>query len=448
MPALPIFRRAMVGAATLLVALTAASLPAAELEDLLGDWAVMVRLPDAPQMASLKVESDGGDGLIATLISPLGEASINDIELEGDRHLLFYMMDLGDQPMDIEVSVQVAGDAFEGRVVVGGGAMELPIEGARVGTDAHTALESRLAELQTPDAPETGRLPVADAQDLLGEWILKVTTFRGDNYVDFHAKDEDGFVLAEFTLPPPMTVDPIRNIARDGDAFSMKFTLNFGSSVIDMTMTLRPEADKYVGTLVDANNMFNSEVALLTAEQAAEEKAQTAAADADGDASPGSDDPVANRETTSLALVDREVKVQYSKTRAAGEDYERLATLADGDIVRFTFDFATKLTTSVPLRFGDTLIPTGNVAPDYPGVYSLWIERYGDNWVLRFNNIPDVWGTQHDAAADGPFVLLNGEPARSHQPRFRIDLEENGDGGRLVLAWGDYLWTADFVPAP
>jgi hypothetical protein len=441
------FCRAFVAAMTLMLCLAAAPARAAELESLVGDWAVMIQLPDAPQMASLRVEPAGEGSLVATLISPLGEAAIEDIELDGERHILIYMTDVGGQPMDIEVSLEVAGDAFEGNVIVGGGAMDLPLRGARVGTPAETELQDALASMRAVEEPAVARLAVGDAPDLIGERILKVTTFRGDNYVDFHAKDEDGFVLAEFTLPPPMSVDPIRNIARDGDDYVMKFTLNFGSSVIDMTMRLSPEGDRFVGSLVDANNMFNSEVVLLTTEQAAAEQAQAAAADADGDAAPGSDDPVANRETVALNFGDNEVKIQYSKTRAAGDDYERLETLSTGETLPFTHDFATKLTTAIPLRFAETLIPTDNVAEGYPGVYSLWLERNADGWALRFNNQPDVWGTQHDPAADGPAVPLTLAAAETPAPRFRVALEENGDAGRIVLAWGDKIWTADFTPA-
>ncbi len=315
----------LVGALLLGAMLNSTSGQAAELEDLVGDWAILIQLPDAPQMASLSAVSGADGALVATLNTPLGESVIEDIDVIDGQHVMLYMMDLGGQPMDIEVSATVEGDGFEGQVLVGGGAMDLPIEGARVGTDAESALNAKFAELQAAlaepatavddapstesssasgSAPETGmdeaggevaaqgagspgdtaeaaelaRLPVDQAQDLLGDWVLKVTTFRGDNYADLKASDEDGFVLVEFALPPPMTVDPIRAISRDGDAVTMNFILNFGSSVIDMTMNLKPEDGRYVGTLIDANNMFNSEVVLLTPEQAIEDKAAAASA--------------------------------------------------------------------------------------------------------------------------------------------------------------------------
>lgn len=292
---------------------------------------------------------------------------------------------------------------------------------------------------------EIVRLPVDQAQDLLGDWVLKVTTFRGDNYADFKASDEDGFVLAEFTLPPPMTVDPIRAISRDGDSFMMKFILNFGSSVIDMTMKLSSEGDRYVGTLVDANNMFNSEVVLLTPEQAEEDKAQAATGDGDGD----SDDPEANRATAKLAVGEKAISIDYSETKAEGADYERLTTLQAGEIVRYTTDFATKLRTDVAMKFAGATVETENVAENYPGVYSLWLERGADGWLLRFNHRPDIWGTQHDPEADGPAVALTHEVHDAHAPALNYTLTENGENaGRLRVEWGEHAWFADFDIVP
>lgn len=306
------------------------------------------------------------------------------------------------------------------------------------------------ADAGTTATAETVRLPVAEAREFLGDWILKVTTFRGDNYVDFRASGEDGFVLATFTLPPPMTVEPIRTISRNGEEFIMKFILNFGSSVIDMTMSLRPEADRFVGTLVDANNMFNSQVALLTAQQAEAEKAAAAAAAAasDGDGDGGDDDAESNRDTTKLTFGEKEVSIQFSQIRPEGPDYERLATLQPGDIVRHTFDFATKLRTDPALAFGDTLVPTENVAADYPGVYSLWIEKAADGWALRFNQRPDIWGTQHNPEADGPAVPLNHETQETGTGTLRYTLEPNGEtGATLRIEWGAHIWTTTFALA-
>lgn len=500
-----------------ILAVASAPAEAAELEDLVGDWTIMVQMPDAPQMANLKAEKNADGAVVATLKSPLGESAIDDIEVIDGKHVLLYMMDLGGQQMDIEVDAQVTGDTLAGKVVVNGGAMELPIEGARTGTESETTLKARVAELMaaasapatnsgattataetaTPPVPATSdetasaveaagqpataagaaavasaqdqpsstsagaepaaveaapvRLAVADAQDFMGDWILKVTTFRGDNYVDFKASDEDGFVLANFTLPPPMTVDPIRDIARNGGEFAMKFILHFGSSNINMTMKLHPEDGRYLGTLIDENNMFNSQVALLTKAQADAEKAEAAAkAEAAGEGGDGGGkDAEANRAITSLTFGDKKVSIDFSATQAKGEDFERVDTMKAGEIVRYTFDFATKLKTEIPLKFGDVDVPTDNAAPNYPGVYSLWLKKTDSGWALQSNNRPDIWGTQHKDEADGPLIPLAHEMKDEAAPTLSYELTQQGDnGGRLTIKWGGHVWTADFTVQP
>jgi hypothetical protein len=124
----------------------------AKLEDLVGNWIIYVELPEGAQTAQLAVEGDA-EGLTAVLTSPLGENTIDDIELENGEYVLTYMMDLGGQPLDIQVSARVNGDTLTGTLLVGGGAMELNFEGAREGTEAAAELEAKAAAAEA--APQT-----------------------------------------------------------------------------------------------------------------------------------------------------------------------------------------------------------------------------------------------------------------------------------------------------
>jgi hypothetical protein len=126
----------------------------AKLEDLVGQWLVLVLLPEGPQTATIDVQGDA-EGLTATLASPLGENEIDDIELEDGQHIMTYMMDLGGQPMDIQVLANVHGDTLDGTLLVGGGAMELAIEAAKQGTDEAAALQARADAALAPPAAET-----------------------------------------------------------------------------------------------------------------------------------------------------------------------------------------------------------------------------------------------------------------------------------------------------
>ena len=130
-----------------------------------------------------------------------------------------------------------------------------------------------------------------------------------------------------------------------------------------------------------------------------------------------------------------------------GVDFGALESIGDGDLVQLTQGAVIRLRSEVPLRFGDTLIPIGNLAPDFPGSYGLWLRASGPGWTLVFNNEPDSWGTQHDPAFDAAEIDIahtHGGPwaarplAVSLQP---VDADE----GRLVIHWGQHVWTADFT---
>src|SRR4029078_9475727 len=84
-----------------------------------------------------------------------------------------------------------------------------------------------------------------------------------------------------------------------------------------------------------------------------------------------------------------------------GPDFARLMKTADNAFVTLPQGPAPVLTTQGGgLRFGTLTLKAGNLAPDYPGSYSLWLRRSGDKWWLVFNNQPDLWGSQHDASSD------------------------------------------------
>lgn len=133
-----------------------------------------------------------------------------------------------------------------------------------------------------------------------------------------------------------------------------------------------------------------------------------------------------------------------------GVDFAALESIGDGDLVRLTQGAVIRLRSEVPLRFGDTLVPTDNIAPDFPGSYGLWLRASGPGWTLVFNNEPDSWGTQHDPAFDAAeidVVHAHGGPWAARPLGVSL-LPIDGDEGRLVIHWGRHVWTADFTVEP
>ena len=133
-----------------------------------------------------------------------------------------------------------------------------------------------------------------------------------------------------------------------------------------------------------------------------------------------------------------------------GVDFAALESIGDGDLVELTEGAVIRLRSEVPLRFGDTLIPTDNLAPDFPGSYGLWLRASGPGWTLVFNNEPDSWGTQHDPAFDAHEVDIDHTHGGPYEARpLGVSLvPEGGDAGRLVIVWGQHVWAADFTIGP
>lgn len=131
------------------------------------------------------------------------------------------------------------------------------------------------------------------------------------------------------------------------------------------------------------------------------------------------------------------------------EDYGRFEETADGDVVELIHAAPVRIKSDVGLRFGETDVPTGNLAPGFAGAYAIWLRRVGDGWRFVFNNEPDSWGTRHDPefdAAEVPTEYARGD--RSFRPLGATLIPTGADQGRLLVHWGPHEWTADFTIVP
>jgi len=128
-------------------------------------------------------------------------------------------------------------------------------------------------------------------------------------------------------------------------------------------------------------------------------------------------------------------------------DFAGLESVADGEVVLLSGAAALRLRSEVPLRAGDTSIPTDNLVPDFPGSYSLWLKAVGNGWHLVFNNEPDSWGSQHDPAFDAGEVELthvHGGPNTERPLQVSLVPRRPGEVG-MVIHWGQHTWSADFT---
>lgn len=159
---------------------------------------------------------------------------------------------------------------------------------------------------------------------------------------------------------------------------------------------------------------------------------------------------LSERNETALVLPDgaRIAMVYWKGIAVEDEDYGALPETADGNVVRLIRAPALRLMSDVPLRFGATEVPIGNLAPGFAGLYGVWLRKAGDGWRFVFNNEPDSWGTQHDPAFDVAEIAADySRTAGSFRPLGATVVPRGGDQARLVVHWGPHEWAADFAVA-
>ena len=157
---------------------------------------------------------------------------------------------------------------------------------------------------------------------------------------------------------------------------------------------------------------------------------------------------LAERNETAVVLPDgSRVSVFFHKgVDIEDEDYGRLFGTAEGDVVQLIRAAPPRLKTDVTLQFGQTALPTGNLAAGFAGLYAVWLRKVEDGWRLVFNDEADSWGTQYDSAFDAAEVDAEYSRTDGSFRPLGVTLLPAGDSrGRLVLHWGPHEWAADFL---
>jgi hypothetical protein len=286
---------------------------------------------------------------------------------------------------------------------------------------------------------QTSELPAGDAAAFLGDWNLEMD-FQGNAVaMTLHLADQDGKVAARLESPRSPQAVAITDIRRDGEALHLQWSFDQGGQDMVLKMVLEATGeDQLGGTLGDAAGLFSAEL------EGGRVGAPVAARDDDGG---GPRRRGAGREAL-LEIGGEKVRVSFDPVAAEGRDYASLASLREGEVLRLTTARTLKLLTDVSLRFGDVLAPRGNVSPDYPGVYGIWLKRTAGSWAFVLNRNADVWGTMHDPAADVAEIAARHTATADPSPVLVADLLPRDGGGTLRVAWGTHEWLADFATPP
>jgi len=283
-----------------------------------------------------------------------------------------------------------------------------------------------IALLAQAEAPIASKLPTSDAERLVGDWTLSFTTPGGPTKLGITVADIGGFVGATLDSAMQPEARALEIITKTPEGIDFQFEMPFGDQKLTMHLLLVESAGKVSGTLSEQNKIFSTAV---TGERG---KFDVAAADR------------VSPTEAQLKIADKKIRITFGNLRTNGEDFPKLAEVPDGAVFRFVGSRATKLFTDADLVFGDTVVKTANVTPNYPGVYSLWLKRAGEGWKLVVNNQPDVWGTQHDPTHDIAEIPLHAAERKTPQSEFCVTLEPKPQGGLVRLAWGNTEWSTPF----
>jgi len=297
---------------------------------------------------------------------------------------------------------------------------------------------------QDEEAEAAEQIGVAEAEEFLGRWVIRLKSPQGEFDATFAVVAVDGKVVAELELGP-LGDQTVEHVIQTEDGIELRFEAGFGGQIFEMRMPVSRSGEEITGSLADTNGLFKLDFTGITESRAEElertgERTRLRAGRGRGD-----------QDTARTALTfddDKEVSIRFDKAKVEEPVFAQIADIGNGNVLRFVRHQSTKLRTEVTLRFGDVVVAPENVAPDYPGVYSLWLKKSSEGWLLLFNNKADVWGSQYDADADAAAVPLefssdNAEEAET----LTVSLEEAEGGGSLRIAWGPYAWETRFSVA-
>jgi len=284
------------------------------------------------------------------------------------------------------------------------------------------------------EEPIATDLAVAEADGYLGIWSLTVDVMGNEISLILTLSDVDGKVGATLDSEQQAEALAIPEISKTDDGgLELSGELKFGDSFsLDIIINIVKDGDDLRGKVVDTGGLFKADVVGTPLTQADVDEVQGRRPD-----------PTEAR----LNVDGKKIRIGFADLSTGTSDWELFEKVGDGEVFKYTLSRATKMYTDMDMAFGDAVVKAGNVADDYPGVYSLWMKKVGDGWSLVFNSQPDIWGTRHVAEHDVAEVpLTSAEVDGDPQEKFVIELAHGDDGdATLTLRWGNQEWSAPFT---
>lgn len=246
-------------------------------------------------------------------------------------------------------------------------------------------------------SPATAQVAPADAEEFVGSWTLSMIFGGREIEMSLDLLEVDGVLGATLSSAFQSEPQQITDITKEGGLLTLAWVTNAQGQDTTLQMALRSVDGELAGTFGDVDGFFSTEVTGWQGDRSPAPEGQAASARRSlrGDSS------------TELVVADQKISIRYAPLEASSPDYERLLALASGEVSRFEGGRAIKLLSEASLKFGDIVVPKGNIAANYGGVYSLWLKKTDDGWELVFNREADIWGTQRLAEADVASVAVD-----------------------------------------
>lgn len=291
-------------------------------------------------------------------------------------------------------------------------------------------INAPFAQAEDPIATE---LATADAKEWIGLWKINTVIMDRDFELFLNIADVEGQLGATLDMERNPEPRAFSTMSKTEEGIEMEGELLFmGSLKVEVHMALKFDApQEIVGIVKNPGGFFESPLTGGPLTQEELDSVQGARR--------------APTETQIRVSGEKAIRLTFSDLEMTSTDREIFENLKDGDIFEYTLHRAHKLYTDFDLKQGDVIIEEGNMAENYPGVYSVWMRKTADGFNLVFNNQPDIWGSRHLPEHDKYEVPLthskvDGDPSET----FKAEFQQDGNMANLSLFWGDDKWTSTF----
>lgn len=411
------------------------ALTPADAAPFLGEWTLSAEIQGNPVDMNLSLVEEGGavKGTLVVPNSPRGPEpqEITNITKDGEGIKLSWDVDFGGQSMALHLALQRDGDGVSGDFGDEGGFFSSEISGTMAGGSGAT----------TP----TAGVP----SFFLGDWTLAADIQGNRVQFQLSVMEEGGKPKASLVSPQSPEPSEITDITTEGDQLKLAWAVDFGGQSMALHMELAQDGDGLAGSFADDNGFFSAELTgtrVGGGPQVASDEGEEAIAAAEA-ADSGRRPRGRRRRAAPTPTLDlgngKQVRLAFDPEDATAPAAD-LEKLGDGDVLQLVESRVIKLLTDKTLRFGDVEIAQGNMAPNYPGVYGLWVQRKGDGWNLVFNNQADVWGTMHDPAHDIASVPLVHETADTPSEKLDVQVAGVSTSGQITIQVGAHRFLASF----